>query len=343
MEFSDPKQDVIDFRLTPYGERKLRDGKYNPTYYAFFDDGIIYDTAYTGDVTEEQNDIETRIFDETPRMKAIPRVAGPTVYKRMIDDGSGEGDYLRETELVGSIQSLGKCSSFLGQDSAPRWKLYSINGEFYSENILEKPLSESYEVVRMNIPQIPYNDVEYEWEALPPDTSNTSEVVDNVLQYTFEDGSSIKLNDNYILLDIQELGTDFDSSNFELTMYEVEEGSGLDGEQEKLKPLWFFKRPELVKDDILLDEEDVIEYDEDIILSDESLVDYYLDITMDGDIPDNMICDYLNKDNDNNNIYLRDGGIMSLDGGTRKCKSSDKKEVNNQYTVRREDDLGNEC
>jgi hypothetical protein len=139
------------------------------------------------------------------------------------------------------------------------------------------------------------------------------------------------------------LGTDFESSNFDITIYEIEEGSGIDGEDNKLRPLWFFKQPELVRNGILLDDDEVIEYDESVIAEDRSLVDYYFDILTDRDIPDDHICDYLNKENDNNNIYLRDSGVFNVQSDNRACKDKRKNTIDNQYVVRREDDLGNEC
>ena len=43
MSYLDPKEDVIDLKLTSYGKYLLSIGKLNPTFYAFFDDDVIYD------------------------------------------------------------------------------------------------------------------------------------------------------------------------------------------------------------------------------------------------------------------------------------------------------------
>ena len=45
MEFFNKKQDVIDIKLTQFGRYKLSNGKFNPKYYAFFENG---DVAATG-------------------------------------------------------------------------------------------------------------------------------------------------------------------------------------------------------------------------------------------------------------------------------------------------------
>tara|TARA_Y100000310_G_scaffold340649_1_gene437184 strand:+ start:2529 stop:3626 length:1098 start_codon:yes stop_codon:yes gene_type:complete len=79
VEFFDDKQEVMDVVITPYGKYLLSVGKFRPEYYAFFDDGILYDAQWagTGDAsitTEAQNDIEGRIQHTTPRIKQ------PSVY-----------------------------------------------------------------------------------------------------------------------------------------------------------------------------------------------------------------------------------------------------------------------
>ena len=63
-KFLDKKEQVIDFQLTPYGKQRLSVGKLNPEYYAFFDDGVMYDSRYAG-IYEDQNNINLRIKEET--------------------------------------------------------------------------------------------------------------------------------------------------------------------------------------------------------------------------------------------------------------------------------------
>ena len=44
MKFFNPKEEVIDLELTPYGESLLSVGIFKPVYYAFFDDDVVYNT-----------------------------------------------------------------------------------------------------------------------------------------------------------------------------------------------------------------------------------------------------------------------------------------------------------
>ena len=78
MEFFNRKEEVLDVELTQYGKYLLSIGKFKPSYYAFFDDDIIYDIRYQGlapnnliiegSPVENQKDAQKRI-QETPRVK----------------------------------------------------------------------------------------------------------------------------------------------------------------------------------------------------------------------------------------------------------------------------------
>ena len=59
--FFNPKEEVLDIQLTPYGEALLSVGDFKPVYYAFFDDNVLYDASGSAGITEVQNDIESRI------------------------------------------------------------------------------------------------------------------------------------------------------------------------------------------------------------------------------------------------------------------------------------------
>ena len=78
MEFFNKKQDVIDIELTSYGKQLLSRGLFKPVYYAFSDDGVLYDQKWvTGSsITEQQSQVEPRIQEETPRLKTQTRKVG---------------------------------------------------------------------------------------------------------------------------------------------------------------------------------------------------------------------------------------------------------------------------
>ena len=69
-KFLDKKEQVIDFQLTPYGKHRLSVGQLKPTYYAFFDTGVTYDSEYAG-FSEAQNKIHERVKTETQFLEGI--------------------------------------------------------------------------------------------------------------------------------------------------------------------------------------------------------------------------------------------------------------------------------
>lgn len=78
MEFFNKKQDVLDVQLTSYGKQLLSRGLFKPVYYAFSDDGVVYDSRWiTGSNSDsQQSEIEERIQEETPRLKTQYRKVG---------------------------------------------------------------------------------------------------------------------------------------------------------------------------------------------------------------------------------------------------------------------------
>ena len=69
-KFLDKKERVIDFQLTPYGKHRLAIGKLKPAFYAFFDQGVLYDSEYAG-FSEVQNNIHERIKNKTQFIEGV--------------------------------------------------------------------------------------------------------------------------------------------------------------------------------------------------------------------------------------------------------------------------------
>ena len=78
MTFFNKKQDVIDFQLTAEGRLQLSKGKFQPAYYEFYDDDIIYDLAYASG-EEGQNETETRIKSQTVSNKGNARFVSASI------------------------------------------------------------------------------------------------------------------------------------------------------------------------------------------------------------------------------------------------------------------------
>ena len=77
MAFKDKKQDVIDIKLTQFGKGSFVRGSFQPVFYRFFDDAVIYDRKYGG-ATEDQNSAQDRIkqdltFDTQHLVKSVEK------------------------------------------------------------------------------------------------------------------------------------------------------------------------------------------------------------------------------------------------------------------------------
>jgi len=57
VEFFDKKEEVLDIELTQFGRHLLSKGKFNPKYYSFFDDNILYNSQRAS-FSEKQNEAE---------------------------------------------------------------------------------------------------------------------------------------------------------------------------------------------------------------------------------------------------------------------------------------------
>ena len=67
MTFLNKKEQVMVLNLTQYGKEALRAGRFHPTFYKFFDDGIIYDSKYCGQ-DELSSFVQDRILTNTSKL-----------------------------------------------------------------------------------------------------------------------------------------------------------------------------------------------------------------------------------------------------------------------------------
>lgn len=75
MSFFNKKEDVMRIELTPHGRNLLMKGKMMPTFYAFFDDDILYDSE-AASVTENNTQTKIRITTNTPSIKPASTISG---------------------------------------------------------------------------------------------------------------------------------------------------------------------------------------------------------------------------------------------------------------------------
>lgn len=322
-EFFDDKQEVMDFELTDWGKYLLSIGKFKPAKYAFFDDGVLYDSSYAGSSSEPQKEVENRIFNETPRLKSITKV-------REKKGSYIEYDYAQSMDVptfanplnsltnktisdkVNLINRLYEQSSkdkfsildhILGTANSNTSKSPSFNVRF-----LKAPLSSSAEYLQtnhkvFNIPQLNV-DLEYKIAAFSGSLKPKWFQQDSTLSsQKFKDGSYIAVEPNFLLLDITEENTDFQSENFKIELFEVKDSNELE-----LKTLKMLTANDGVNEQGFLEDDNSLitwNFTDDDITKDD--VEYYFNISLDSQISKALICSSVAEIKQNiNNIKFDD-------------------------------------
>ena len=192
MEFFDKKQDVINLKLTRYGRQLLSVGEFEPVYYAFSDDGIIYDTRWISGSSqpEEQWMVEKRIQEETPRLETLNSKVGA---ERTIFNTADISSYALEKNIIdlfnlgGDLQDLKELEEYktgrlkmdpdfadnekllinlLGQkryfnNKAPAWNVLFYNGDIsssagaYQHNGIAAPIPQISSSLKDTIYRVP--------------------------------------------------------------------------------------------------------------------------------------------------------------------------------------------
>ncbi len=263
MRFLDNKQEVINIKLTPFGKHLLSKGEFNPVYYSFSDEDVVY--SLTG---EEQNDIQDRILDNSISIEPINRITpvNPNGQTEYIGDENlrlpYNPQYIKDTqkEIIGN--------SSLNSNYLPAWKTTVLNGRIESTTTGSIPtfeMKDSY----FNI-------------SVVDNTQFAGNITPNLSSLELENGKMIMIDEDYYLLEINEENVDDKNLNFEIELFEVI-SSGSDGEQ--LRRLNFTKKPDKIVNNILLDDEELTNVIEFPRLP-SNFSEHYFDVLVDDEITD---------------------------------------------------------
>ncbi|HAI37798.1 MAG TPA: hypothetical protein DCM40_06575 [Maribacter sp.] len=257
MSFFNKKEEVIEMKLTEYGKRKLELGRLNPTFYAFFDDDILYNTDAAG-FTEAQNDADRRIRFDTPSLRVQKSTTGAETrvnqFQEAVQEGQQNdiGQYViaeNSVAFVNTFQDTPQFAQkfFLGSDPlgtsdlktqyAPAWHINALAGEISSSqyyqtvNLTSSNTSLANGIVR-NIPQLDII-IDYKTFYSSDDEMDdfTGEEAEKVVRLTQDNDSGVALymQENYLVLDIVERNSDNLKENFEIEVFL----SGSDGTYSK--------------------------------------------------------------------------------------------------------------
>lgn len=314
-KFLDKKERVIDFQLTPLGREKLAGGRFKPAFYQFFDDGIVYDSEYTG-FTEDQNKIHERIKNETQFLEGIlsftdiesfGAVGGYDVTKHSLSDGTDEdiavgpldrGDLpLRTNKLTYDSAISDVIFDSENISYAPATKIVTCQGQItnivtkddsdYDTNFDEDLIDTSKQDISMREYQIPQIDIAlyYTKEVGPPTDLLSANDVQGILQQTspFADNHVVKLVKNDLVIYAEELNTELLTENFDVEVFEIIE----DTKVKKLTRKFFRNVDNQIVDGFMKTESEQKNITQNY---DENSVEYFFDVLTDSDISAKIVC-----------------------------------------------------
>jgi len=295
MKFLNKKEQVFDIQLTPYGKQKLSMGRLNPTYYAFFDDNVLYDIQYAhSGAVETQNNIHGRIKQETSYLE------GQVIFNQILSGTTVAGGLFGDVTLI-QQDNLYTTDSFIGdallqsqeQNVAPAWKVITMQGNISSSvptftgslsdetanrNKMEAGITQinidaNYALVaQQSQPQASFENLR--------DTQDTSTL--------FADDTVARLEKRDPLVYVEELNTELLVDNFDIEVFEV-----ITGKNAKLRRLYFKNKVPQVVDGMLVHSAPVENTQE----LDEDSVEYYFSIDRDYQIDPKIACKYVNQFN----------------------------------------------
>ena len=228
--YLDKKERVYDLKLTGYGKYLLSIGSFKPTYYAFFDDNIIYDGAYAH-VSESQNDPVNRIQNEThfheglvlfEDIDAVPsnnKGSGINYFDLDITPTKElpRKDTFKYDSALGDAHYDGRTPNY-----APAWKVVALNGNITHSGIKDH-------INELNIPQVNIELIyqksteEAVSQFIPENEAPTDIDVDAFVSSTdpFLDDMVVNLISDDAAIYVEELNTTTLVHNFDLEVFEM--------------------------------------------------------------------------------------------------------------------------
>jgi hypothetical protein len=326
VKYFNRKEEVIDIQLTQYGKHLLSEGRLRPSYYAFFDDDVLYDGEYAG-LTENSKDISDRI-KETPRLKTqyIFQSAEKNILeaRNFIQSEKQQG---RETRI--SLQptaerhyalSLPIGTAGLGNEFMPSWELTSFKTPISASKDYEFLHGNSQTQTKKSSQKIPQLEFDITHETIAAKQGNYENKIE------FSDGTVLGIKDDYLFIEVLEQNSVTLTEDFQIEVFKFEDEFNSSGLKvgEKLIPLEFrksnkdsFKKYFIDENNILVENKSISEaaFEQELFaevrdLSDEvdlepNMVEYYFNILTDESVPNPIVCQHRPIDR-TKNLYARE-------------------------------------
>ena len=327
MEFFNKKEEVIDLQLTQYGKYLLSLGKFKPIYYAFYDDGIIYDSNYVGQ-NEAQNNAELRIQSDTPNLKPLHNFHSIEDDMQRAVEAKNSGKeglaqkMIQPTPDKSQILVHSLANSDLGSNKVPAWNVTLLSGKILTGSTSPALTLDSSDAI-LDIPQIEM-EVVYTVRVVDGGNETTDEMAEAIasgeidgipqaileqmlsentefddINYdirVFDDGTYFNVNRDDLIIQIMEDNVPYLNDSFEAEVFAISDiatNAANTTTTRQLEQLRFVVEPELVIDDILYDEDEIKRFP--IPEIDSSFVDYFFDFETDDEIEASLICNAISN------------------------------------------------
>ena len=249
-KFLDSKEQVIDFKLTSYGKHALSNGNLKPSFYAFFDDNVIYDITYIGaNASETQNNIQNRIKNETPYLEGqvlyqdIDTLPDPNSIS-ITYDTSGSYDTVKflnnitptenqtRKDIFRFEQMIGDAFLEADTQNAPAWKIVTLEGEINSTSLVNEIYEKSGSQISTkptHLNAIPQLNIELNYHLKVKNSTNLTINQRQLLNpeqelqglVLFDSGDYVYVEKDDLTFYAEELNTVLLNDNFDVEVFEV--------------------------------------------------------------------------------------------------------------------------
>lgn len=291
MTFKNSKEEVLELQLTSYGKHLLSIGKLNPKFYSFFDDDILYDSQYSGDLTSTQNEEEPRILEQTPRLRNQVYMFGvETEVERQIEQArSGNKAVENYFSTIDNDYTLSipLARSSLSSDFAPAWDITFYGAEVETFNAWkESPNHRPISIAQVNMANSMFVT---RITSSAPNIRMYSEIDATIT--TYNNGNTIDLDSSEFIIEVDEEHTIPLSKNYDIEVYVIRERQDpISGQVEQFEErLSFVKEPkdyEIIEDILYKREPEALNLE-----IDNTYVEYFLDIKFDTEIDKQLLCE----------------------------------------------------
>lgn len=219
-EMFNPKEDVLEIELTPYGTKKLKEGVLEPIYYSFHDDEVYYGDDDTDNIYKYlRRDDFNRIYRDSAYISSFKAKHGSNGSENS-DPSPMSRSYFKNKEKALSYYNT---SQSLGKSKKGSNKASAIALTLYDKDVSIRDVSVSIE----NIKEIELGEVNYYFKVktLSQETVDDDEfsVTGEYATDLFEDETFIDIEVPDILFSIDEANVQSEFENFEIEVYEYDD------------------------------------------------------------------------------------------------------------------------